>query len=332
MPIETSNNLYRVIREQIGPLIPSAAPVALFDFPNHSNVGDSAIWLGEIAYLKKYHRSSRIAYVADVRSSLHQPLPKFDENVVILIHGGGNLGDIWPKHQALREKIVANYPRNRVIQLPQSIHFDSKENLNRFQSLLEGHADFHLLARDQNSFEIGREIHKGNVLLCPDMAFCLDGVKAPGNSRRSEIVALLRTDKEVVQNNRDLKHEDGQILIVDWVTEHKTLSEKLERWLTSRYPEKTRFLRLGLFNFISRETVNRGLAMLGGGNVVVTDRLHGHILCTLARIPHVVLDNSYGKIGNYRSTWKTGAGFCRSASNLSEAFGMAHELAAQSHQ
>jgi pyruvyl transferase EpsO len=164
------------------------------------------------------------------------------------------------------------------------------------------------------------------------MAFCLDGLKAPGNRKRIEIVALLRTDKEVVQNNRDLKNEDSQILIDDWVTDHKTLSEKLERWLISRYPEKTRFLRLGLFNFISRETINRGLAMLGSGNVVVTDRLHGHILCTLAQIPHVVLDNSYGKIGNYRKTWKTGEGLCRSASDISEAFELAHELAAQRRQ
>ena len=31
-------------------------PLALVDFPDHSNVGDSAIWLGEMAYLRKSGR------------------------------------------------------------------------------------------------------------------------------------------------------------------------------------------------------------------------------------------------------------------------------------
>src|SRR3546814_2134871 len=30
--------------------------LALVDFPDHSNVGDSAIWLGEMAYLRKNNR------------------------------------------------------------------------------------------------------------------------------------------------------------------------------------------------------------------------------------------------------------------------------------
>jgi hypothetical protein len=28
-------------------------PLCLVDYPNHANVGDSAIWLGEIAYLSR---------------------------------------------------------------------------------------------------------------------------------------------------------------------------------------------------------------------------------------------------------------------------------------
>ena len=33
-----------------------AGKLALVDFPDHSNVGDSAIWLGEMAYLRKARR------------------------------------------------------------------------------------------------------------------------------------------------------------------------------------------------------------------------------------------------------------------------------------
>src|SRR3546814_4179261 len=43
----------------------------------------------------------------------------------------------------------------------------------------------------------------------------------------------------------------------------------------------------------------RGLAMLSAGELVVTDRLHAHILSLLPDIPHVLLDNSYGKVAGF---------------------------------
>jgi pyruvyl transferase EpsO len=40
------------------------------------------------------------------------------------------------------------------------------------------------------------------------------------------------------------------------------------------------------------------------GREVITDRLHGHILCVMMKKPHTVLDNSYGKTGAYFRTWE----------------------------
>jgi len=36
---------------------------------------------------------------------------------------------------------------------------------------------------------------------------------------------------------------------------------------------------------------------------VVTDRLHAHIISTLLDIPHVALDNNYGKVSGYINAW-----------------------------
>ena len=49
---------------------------------------------------------------------------------------------------------------------------------------------------------------------------------------------------------------------------------------------------------------HRGLEILGRGRGVVTDRLHGHILSSLMGIPHVALDNSYGKLSAFMDTWQ----------------------------
>lgn len=102
------------IHETLGPLIPLGAPLALFDFPNHRNVGDSTIWLGELDYLKRWHPRSRIVWMSDIRLALARPLPALPEGCVILIHGGVNFGDFWEHHQRLRERLTRYFVSNRV--------------------------------------------------------------------------------------------------------------------------------------------------------------------------------------------------------------------------
>jgi pyruvyl transferase EpsO len=41
---------------------------------------------------------------------------------VVFLHGGGNLGDIWPHHQHFREAMLAEFRDRTIVQLPQSIH------------------------------------------------------------------------------------------------------------------------------------------------------------------------------------------------------------------
>ena len=47
---------------------------------------------------------------------------------------------------------------------------------------------------------------------------------------------------------------------------------------------------------LAEARVLRGMRILARGQVVVTDRLHGHVLSLLQGIPHVVLDNVDGKV------------------------------------
>lgn len=45
------------------------------------------------------------------------------------------------------------------------------------------------------------------------------------------------------------------------------------------------------------------IKLLSKGSVVLTDRLHGHILSILIVKPHVIVDNSYGKISDFYQAW-----------------------------
>ncbi len=57
------------------------------------------------------------------------------------------------------------------------------------------------------------------------------------------------------------------------------------------------------FEPLANEWVDRGASLLKQGRVVVTDRLHGHILALLLGVPHVLLDNSTGKVRSTYDTW-----------------------------
>jgi pyruvyl transferase EpsO len=86
-------------------------------------------------------------------------------------------------------------------------------------------------------------------------------------------------------------------------------------------------IEMALFNQLADRRVRRGCLLLSQGEVVITDRLHAHILCCLMEIPHVVMDNSYGKISNFRKTWGTGNnGLCIEAREFPEAITKAQML------
>jgi exopolysaccharide biosynthesis predicted pyruvyltransferase EpsI len=78
---------------------------------------------------------------------------------------------------------------------------------------------------------------------------------------------------------------------------------------------------------MARRWLLRGLRVLARGRIVVTDRLHGHVLALLQGIPQVVLDNSYGKLRSTYTTWTCRSGLAHWATSAEEARALATALA-----
>lgn len=306
-------------------MIPHGATVALFDFPNYSNVGDTLIWLGQIRFLSEINKSS-IVFVG-ARPAMDS-LPDFSDDVIVCITGGGNFGDLWADHQALRLALLKRFPSNRVVQLPQSIHFENEWNMDETRSVLRSHPDFHLLLRDRKSLEIAQGLHSGNSVLCPDMAFFLEGLRPVGDPQHP-ILALLRTDHEKAYATAG---NFSDVHVTDWVDNERIMLKKLTRKVNRLYDSSplSRGLldgvKLPLYNRLAARRLQRGIGILSSGRVVITDRLHAHILCTLMGVKHVVLDNSYNKIANYRSTWDSGKSLSVSAGSFEEAVEQARAM------
>jgi len=326
------DSLNETINEVLQSLLSDTRAVALLDYPNYANVGDSAIWLGEIAYLKR--AGIQIAYTCDRESYSRDWLARRVGHGTILITGGGNLGDLWPSHQRFREAVIQAFPRNKIIQLPQTIHFKERTNLARTREIFNAHPDLTLLVRDTQSLELARNEFRAKVVLCPDMALALATLKRPAPPSRS-VLWLSRTDLESSGPARPSFVPDG-VEVTDWKHDEPTLIKHITQWGQRQVRRHPRLLaRLGALpsktaTAIARQRLHRGVRTLSRGGVVITDRLHGHVLSLLLGIPHVILDNNNGKVRRFFETWTQDAELTHWADSAAEALDIAKQLVTRS--
>jgi exopolysaccharide biosynthesis predicted pyruvyltransferase EpsI len=314
------------LEETLRPFISPADRVALIDFPNYPNVGDSAIYLGELACLASLGVPFP-RFICDLRTYDRAELARrLGPGGVILLAGGGTFGDLWPAAQELREEIITSFPGHRIIQLPQTIHFDRREALQRTRSVVNGHRHIRLLVRDARSLEIARSEFTAPSHLCPDAAFALGPLarRAPATQQR---LWLLRTDKE---SRHGVTSPRGEVA-VDWLEEPATWRRRASYALMGAVRRKAiepvaRPLLMRLYASLARQRLARGLELLGSAQVVITDRLHAHVLCVLMGIPHVLLDNSYGKLSSFHQTWTAEVDNARWAQSPTEALSLAEQL------
>jgi pyruvyl transferase EpsO len=323
-------SLAGTIAATLDPLLEGHRSFALVGFPNHSNVGDSAIWLGQLEYLRS--RGGRVAYMCDEWSYDPRELARRVDGGAILLAGGGNLGDVWPDQQRLRERVVGSFPEHTIVQLPQTVNFRKRENFERTAQLFGSHERFTLLVRDEASLQLARAELPCPVELCPDMALGLGPIARPPEER--DILALVRSDKESA-GARDALCA-GDIECVDWPLlrgprlARRETSRRLGV-LVGRYGQWFRRLtpRLyAIYDAMARDRLATGMRILGSSRVVVTDRLHGHILCLQLGIPHVCVDTSFRKIAPFVETWTADSELVHLVQDPREAVARARTLAA----
>lgn len=276
-------------------------PFHYVDIPMHGNIGDLLIMLGTVEFFRKHALTPRLI------SPFFSFSPDWigaDETVVF--HGGGNFGDLYPYFQSLRERVAAAKPGNRIIILPQSIHFSSPEKAAESAAIFRRHPDLHLCVRDRVSYEQARAF-TDKVYLLPDMAHQLYPV-GHGYDRNGGAMLITRVDDEKVEHGTlpDVRVDTH----TDWpqfVGERERTINKFRRVVDAMARRgmgrlANRFMS-PLWIWYSKRLVADAIALFARHNLIITDRLHGHILAVLMDMPTLVLDNSYGKNSRYASVW-----------------------------
>ena len=297
--------------EAMGSAIDSAGmgSAALLDIPDHPNVGDHGILLGELAFIDKSLPNAAL-HIASRNTYSGHLFGKTGQCDVIFINGGGNFGDIWPAHHDFRLRILDRFRDRRIVQFPQSLSFADPERLDDTKRHIAACRDFHLFVRDERSLAFARANFDCPSVLCPDIAFAMGAL--PARSATTDVSCLFRTDKEVLQSKTRqvsdlLAASKLDFRTGDWLTEAPRLRHihGILRRLSKRRRTAGAVFRHGRpgFQLYARIRLRAGLAMLSRGNIVVTDRLHGMILSTLLGRPTVVFDSLDGKVKAFHRTW-----------------------------
>lgn len=289
---------------RIARFIPPGARVGFVDYPMHINVGDLLIFLGAMDFFAANRNPLPVSFcLYDAGERAFAALEDVD---VIACHGGGNFGDIYPRHQRLREAIVRRFPHKPVVIMPQSIQFGSEQAMAESAAVFRRHPDVAICVRDAHSEAVARHRFTDKVLLLPDMAHRLYDAFAPvrdaGYAPEDRPFHLLRRDVEAAGTGRDAPQG------ADWNTIMR-FSEKLRM---ERHRSAARLRgRLGLVSASAvhayRDTVDGIVTAIAGRlaarNPWTTSRLHGAIFGLLLGRQVTLKDNSYGKNSRYFDQW-----------------------------
>lgn len=268
--------------------------IFLIGTPEHGNLGDHAIAMGEERVLKDYFPEHKIIeirrdYLMGESGELLSELGlgnRIRKDDILFYHGGGNLGNLWVHEEKIRRNIIKKFPDNKIVIFPQSICFtddaDGHKEREISARIYNAHKDLHLMARDENSFNLARKIFPAihNYLL-PDAATVMHGIMDDVDIKREGILFILRGDKEKVR-------DDTKIQILQ-ATFDKL---KIPFAVTDTRSDKK-------VSIAEREQKVRAvLAQIRKSKLVITDRFHGVVFSFITRTPVLAFKSFDTKISS----------------------------------
>ena len=302
------SSLRNKIFDTLSPLL--SRRVLLTDLPYHDNLGDVLIWKGEIDFLKKNKTD-----LLESSSVFTFTFPDVDKDVTILLHGGGNFGDLYGDFHSFKKKVIAHYPNNRIVMFPQSVWYENESLIEEDARAFAQHKDLYLCARDQWSYNFFKA-HFGanNILLVPDMAFCIsDEILAPYRGKEiGKNLFFRRLDKELTNSTPQSLGQECEVR--DW----PTVEEKPRRfyYFDKAYSVARRLKRFKHVNHAVNHCIDRladilirdklvrtGCEFLSPYSLIITTRLHAMILSVLLYKKVEYIDNSTGKLSAFAETW-----------------------------
>jgi len=296
--------------------IPAGKPVALLQFPYDGNVGNHMMWVATTDYLRE--RDIPIGYVAHANNFRSRDLRRAIGDGPILFLGGVTISRLWPHHAASKREVAEQFPDNPIISLPSTVLFVDEADVREAATIFGNHRHVTLMTRDPVSEKQARDAFPPSVrvMTVPDVTLRLPLQPRKGTPE-VDILWLARADHEAA----GFTPPPG-VRVFDWPYVREGMRRAYYALRVSGVLSKVRSSPLGppmgpllnaqiaaSYRIASCDVLRRGNEILDAGKVLVTDRMHPHILAALRGQDVIVLPDKFGKnravYDHYTKAFKT---------------------------
>lgn len=241
------------------------------------NMGDHAIVKSEINFIRKV-LGQDINIIEITTSQTESALLKLKKVIrsqdIIILSGGGYLGDEYIELYRPLLRLLKIYSKNKIIVFPQTIFFHNKRREELFMKKCKKCDRLAIFLREKISDDIF-ESYGIRCFLTPDIVLSNDIKKHFDNE---QILVCLRQDVErglsVEDNKKIVKvaQKYGEVCITD------TVEEEI-------FKQNDRFIYL-----------NKLVDQFLKSKLIITDRIHGMIFAYLTNTPCIVFGNYNHKV------------------------------------
>lgn len=281
--------------------------IVLFLTPQYFNMGDHAIAVSERQFLKNRYADMELLeinvnFYELWRKRVKKMIGKED---VIVITGGGYMGNMWTKLHHMVEDIILTFPENKIVFAPQTIYFDeqSGDKAEHFEKILKNHGNVYPLAREENTYHfLIKEMQflpQKECGMMPDMVLLLN---PKYQKQRKGVGVCLRSDQESVLEESD----------------REKIRYALKKCHVDSKEIKMAYDHVEIPTWMSKWQVERKLLQFADKRVIVTDRLHGMIFAAITATPCIVFDNCSKKISGVYEKWMKDLKYIKIVNNLHE--------------
>lgn len=227
------------------------------------------------------------------------------EDDVLVLTGGGFLGDLWPMLESCVEDILERHRTNPLVILPSTIYFrdDKSPSAMALSELIGQRRDYFVCLRERNSLAVCTQalgLDADRCAVLPDCALYLTDYVYDGT--RQGVGICLRDD---IEQTSVLGSGDLRVIGEMTGSRCRVISTTGNMAIPIPVAKRDSALREAIKPFQRAE-------------LIVTDRLHGMLFAAISGTPVVALDNVSRKVSGVYDAWLRDLGYVRVARDASE--------------
>lgn len=254
--------------------------------PAHSNLGDLAQGMCIRRWLKKHYPERQVleietnALVNTPLSLLNKLSSLYKPGDIIVFQSGYTTTDLGGFADEMHRAVMKILPEAKMLMLPQTIFFQSKDNEKRTAECYNGMKHMLFLARDRVSFGMAKQMfHDIPVMQFPDIVTTLIG-NYNFDYNRDGIMFCCRDDGEKYYSDEEIS----------------LLMNKCEKLCKVAKTDTTKAGKTaGIVNNAEKYIMDE-IDTYAHYKAVITDRYHGTILSLVAGTPVIIIKTTDHKV------------------------------------